>query len=246
MDTTDLLIAACGIALGGFIKGATGAAAPVIGVPVLALVFDVPLAVSVFAILNVFSNAWQAWNYRIHQTSKKLVWGLSLAGAFGIIIGSYLLATLHMDLLMAALAILVLLYVTLRLARPNWALARKRAETLAPVAGLCGGIMQGAGGISAPASITFLNAMKLERTEFVATIAVFFLVMSSVQVITLTSLGILTLHYAALSVPALIPLFGAMRLGEWAAKRISKVAFDRIVLIILTVIALRLIYGATG
>ena len=43
---------------------------------------------------------------------------------------------------------------------------------------------------------------------------------------------------------AIIPMFGAMPIGEWAAKRVSKAAFDKLILALLAVIALRLSYGA--
>lgn len=104
--------------------------------------------------------------------------------------------------------------------------------------------MQGAGGLSAPVSVTFLNAMKLERSEFIATIAVFFLTMSFVQIPALAALGILTPERAAMSLLATIPLFGAMPIGAWLARRISRETFDRVILALLAVIALRLLYAA--
>lgn len=244
MDISDLILAGLGIALGGFLKGATGAGAPVIGVPILALVLNVPTAVAIFAILNLLTNVWQGWTYRNHIGSHRLVWGMAIAGALGATIGSVILATLSTDILMGTLAVVVFFYVGLRLTKPEWGIARKRGEKLAPVAGLIGGVMQGAGGISAPVSITFLNAMKLSRSEFIATISVFFVAMSLVQIPMLTALGILTWKQVILSVPAAVPLFGAIPLGEWMAKRISKQTFDRIVLALLTMIALRLLYGA--
>ena len=107
-----------------------------------------------------------------------------------------------------------------------------------------GGIMQGAGGVSAPVSVTFLNAMRLERLEFIATIAVFFAMMSLVQFPTLWSLGIMTPERAALGLAAALPLFGAMPLGAWLARHISREVFDRIILALLAIIACRLLYGA--
>ena len=104
--------------------------------------------------------------------------------------------------------------------------------------------MQGAGGISAPVSVTFLNAMRLDRREFVATISVFFLMMSVLQIPALISLGLLDWHRAGLAALAALPLFGAMPLGEIAARRISKEAFDRLIVALLAVIALRLMYVA--
>lgn len=102
--------------------------------------------------------------------------------------------------------------------------------------------MQGAGGISAPVSVTFLNAMRLPREEFIATISVFFVAMSLVQIPSLAYLGILTTDRSLMAIAAAVPMFLAMPLGEWAAKFMSKAVFDRIILILLAAIAIRLIW----
>ena len=86
--------------------------------------------------------------------------------------------------------------------------------------------------------------MKLDRREFIATITMFFCAMSVVQIPTLAGLGILTPQVALLSAGAMIPLFAGMPVGAWLAQRISKAAFDRLILVLLAVIALKLIYDA--
>lgn len=244
MDATDLIFAAFGVAMGGFLKGATGAGAPVVGVPILAMVLGVQNAVAIFALLNLFSNIWQAWTYRAFIGDKRLVWSQAIAGAVGALLGTFLLAWLSTDALLAGIAGIVFIYIGLRLSRPDWKLERDRGAKLAAPAGLIGGLMQGAGGISAPVSVTYLNAMRMERSEFVATISVFFLMMTTTQIPTLIGLGILNASNAPLALAAAIPLFGAMPLGAYAARHISKDAFDKLVLVLLFVVALRLIYIA--
>lgn len=244
MDLTTLLLAFAGIALGGFLKGATGAGAPVVGVPVLAIVFNVPMAVAIFSVLNLVSNIWQAWAFRNEVTDRRFVWGFALSGAVGAVIGSVLLATLHVNVLMASLAVVVFAYIALRLSRPDWHLPREQGRRIGPVVGLVGGVMQGAGGLSAPVSVTFLNALNLSRSEFIATISVFFLAMSALQVPTLIALDILTLDRAVLAAAAAVPLFLGMPLGSWAARHLSKRAFDRAILTLLAVIAVKLMWDA--
>lgn len=244
MTVFDLVLATCGIALGGFLKGATGAGAPVVGVPILAIIFGVPKAVAIFAVINLMSNIWQSWSYRRAITRPRFVWAFALSGALGAICGSVLLASLSTDLLMGGLACVVFFYIALRLARPNWQLDRTLGERIGPLIGLIGGVMQGAGGISAPVSVTFLNALRLERSEFIATISVFFVMMSAFQIPTLIGLGVLTWDRAGLALLAAIPLFGAMPVGEAMAKRVSKETFDKLILLLLTVVAIRLMYAA--
>ena len=246
MDAQDLLIAAIGVGLGGFLKGATGAGAPVVGVPILAMVLGVQNAVAIFALMNLFSNIWQAWAYRAEIRNMRFVWSQAIAGAIGAFLGTFLLAWLSTDVLLAGVACIVFLYVGLRLLRPDWQLDRTLGYRLAAPAGLVGGLMQGAGGISAPVSVTYLNAMRLDRSEFVATISVFFMMMAGTQVPALIAVGLLNTTNATLALFACIPLFGAMPIGAYAARRISKEAFDKLVLALLILVALRLTYLALG
>ena len=44
------------------------------------------------------------------------------------------------------------------------------ARRFGPLVGFVGGTLQGAAGISAPVSITFLNAIKLPRLTFIAVV----------------------------------------------------------------------------
>jgi uncharacterized membrane protein YfcA len=244
MSAPEFLMAFLGIALGGFLKGATGAGAPVVGVPLLALIFGVPKAVAIFSVLNLMSNAWQAWSYRDGWGSRRFVAQFAAGGALGAAAGTVLLASLSTDVLMGGLAAVVFFYIALRFARPDWQIPRARGERLAGPAGLVGGLMQGAGGISAPVSVTFLNAMRIERREFIATISAFFFVMSAFQIPTLVAFGVLDFERAGLAVMAAIPLFGAMPLGEWAARRVSKATFDKMILVLLSVVALKLAFQA--
>jgi uncharacterized membrane protein YfcA len=244
MDAADIVIALFGIALGGFLKGATGAGTPVVGVPILAIVFGVPKAVAIFSVLNLMSNAWQAWAYRGSVGRTRFVAMFAAAGALGAAAGSVLLATLPTEILMGSLSAIVFFYIALRLLRPDWRIERARGEAVAAPVGLVGGLMQGAGGISAPVSVTFLNAMRLERSEFIATISIFFFMMSVLQIPSLAALGVLTWDRAGLAVLAAIPLFAAMPLGERAARHVSKETFDRMILVLLAVVALRLGYAA--
>ena len=82
----DLRVAGCGIGsilmdwfniaclvpafyFGGVLKGATGAGAPIIAIPIISLLYDVPTAVAAFTIPNFPSNVWHSWKFRSHQTT---------------------------------------------------------------------------------------------------------------------------------------------------------------------------------
>ena len=239
-----LLLIALAFAAGGVLKGAIGAGVPVIVVPIMALYHGVPFAVAVFALPSLLSNGWQGWRYRAHLLPARFLILLTLGAGLGAAIGSVLLAALSGPVLMGTVAGMTLAYVAFRFARPHWVLERHVADRLVMPAGLVAGVMQGAAGISAPVSITFISAMRLPREAFIATISVFFLSMSVVQIPALWSLGILTPDRLALSLAACVPLFGGMPVGNALARYMARETFDRIVMALLVVIAVRLAWAA--
>ena len=241
-----LIMALVAFALGGVLKGAIGAGTPVVAVPIMALYYGVPFAVAVFALPSLLSNLWQAWKYRAALLPRRFVVPLGLGAAAGAAIGSVMLANLSSATLMGGVAAMTLAYVGSRLARPGWTLPDTAAQRIVwPVATLSG-ILQGAAGISAPVSITYLNAMRLGRESFIATISLFFGSMSLVQVPLLAYLGVLTSERLTLSAIACVPLFAAMAAGAWMARFIPRDTFDRIVMALLVLIALRLLWQAVA
>lgn len=244
MEWTGIVLGALALALGGVLKGATGAGAPLLAVPILAMLYDVPLAVAIFTLPNLFSNIWQGWRFREHQVAPALTWGFALAGAAGAGVGSAMLVSLPSDLLLLGVAGAVFLYIAFRLAHPGWVLDLAVATRLAAPVGFAGGLLQGAAGVSAPISITFLHAMRIERLAFIATISVFFVAMAVTQIPLLAVWGVLTPQRALLSAAALLPLVAGMPLGAMLARRFSKEFFDRLILVLLALIAARLVLHA--
>lgn len=244
MEVEALALAAVALALGGVLKGAVGAGAPVVAIPIIALLYSVPVAVVVFTIPNLVSNAWQVWAYRDDLLAPRFVWSYAGGGAIGAFFGSVVLALVAGEILLAILGCIVFAYIALRLWKRDWMLSRDLADRIVLPVGLVAGLMQGAGGISAPVSITFLNAMRLERGAFIATISAIFGAMAVVQIPSLMALGVMTPTLTLWSVLAVVPLFGAMPLGAWLGQRINKEVFDRLILILLAVVALKLFYDA--
>ena len=241
---TGIVLAIIGLFLGGLLKGATGAGAPIIAVPVMALWFNVPLAVTIFAIPNLLANVWQAWTYRADRLPRRFMVMFAGGGALGTLAGTVLLANLPGKALTLVVALAVFLYVAFRLARPNWKLAYPLAEKLSGVFGTLGGVLFGSTGVSAPVSLSFLNAMKLERRTFVATVTVFFVMMGLVQVPMLIGYGLMDGRKFLLSLSAILPIWAGMPVGAWLARHISRETFDKVILAVLTVIAIRLAWGS--
>lgn len=240
LDPASVSIIFAALALGGVLKGATGAGVPVVAVPVMAAFFDVRLAVALMTIPNLVSNIWQLWYYRASLLRGPLTVLFALGGAIGAALGTVLLATLPAEGLMLGVAAAVTGYIALRVAVPALRLTEAQGRVLSGPTGLIGGILQGAAGISAPVSISFLNAMRLARPAFIATISAYFAAMTLTQIPSLVVAGLMTWPIFALGLVALLPIFGFMPVGSWLARRLSPRAFDRLVLVFLSLLALKL------
>ena len=243
IDLQTLTIVGLAFAMGGVIKGATGAGAPLIAVPVMTSFFDIRFAVAVFVLPNLITNLYQGLIYRHALKDRLFLLVLCLSAAVGSFAGSLMLYQAASGVLEMMMAGLIMFYVTFRFANPGWQLSLKTAHKLYPPVGFTAGFLQGAVGISAPASLTFLNAIRFERSEFIVIVSAFFTTMSIIQLPTLSYFGLMQTEHVVLGSLAIIPLMAGMLLGARMLRHASAELFDKIILLILIGIAIRLIWA---
>lgn len=239
-----MLIALLTLLAAGIVKGAIGSGIPVIVVPVLTMLYDVRLAIAMLVASNLFSNAIQVWQYRRHLLPLRFLAAFSLAGCVGIVLGTWGLVMLSQTLLSLGVASAIVLYLVIKLARRKMALPFAVAERIVLPVGLLAGVLQGAAGMSAPASVTFLNAMQLERRVFIGSISVFFVAITIVQIPALITTGILTLERSLYSFIAFLAILVAMPIGAKLGKRLPHRWFDNLIMLLLAGIALKIIADA--
>ena len=244
MFSDPLIIIAILVAfsLGGILKGATGAGAPIITIPVIAAFYDVRIAVIIMVIPNLLTNIGQLYQFRKTILPKFFTLSFAIGGGIGAFLGTILLVNLSIKILTLSVAFIVIVYILLKLLVPSWKLTYDKAKKLVFLMGSLGGVLQGTAGLSAPISITFLNSMKLERNQFIPTISVYFGVMSIFQMPTLYYYNFLNLEIILVSCISTLVLLSFMPIGSWIAKSVSKESFDKITLILLGFIAFRIIY----
>lgn len=236
-----LLVVILGLGLSGFVKGATGVGLPLVAVPALAAFIGVPHALAILVVPLIVTNVWQVWRYRAQREGTEFLIRLLPAGALGIALGTWALATLPLRALSSVLAWMVVAYVVLQLARPNLRISEPAVRTMAPAVGLIAGVLQGATGISAPVSITFVHAAGLTRHAFVFAISSMFLLFAIVQFGALAVAGIMTWGRFLEGWVALLPIMVTMPIGAWASRLLSRKAFDRLILGMLSAMALKLL-----
>ena len=242
-DPLSLLAIALAMAMGGVLKGATGAGAPILAVPLMTAIYDVRVAVAVMVIPSIVTNVAQARRYRADRVEPGFAGKMATAGAIGVALGSVLLVSLPVGALQLSMAVMIAAYVAMRLGRPDLKLELPQARRLVWPAGFLGGALQGAVGLSAPVSLTFLNAMRLPRPVFIFTVSVYFVTMSIAQLAVQGPLGIMTRELALLSLLAVLPLVAAMPLGEAIGRRFAPRTFDLAILGFLALLAVRLVWA---
>lgn len=228
---------------GGILKGITGIGAAIVSVPVMAALTDLRLAVLVTVLPNLFTNLRQAVQYRDARSRGDFMLPFLATVSLGVVIGTHLLVHLPERLLEFLVAGMVLAFVAFRLARPEWQMAPAAARRLAWPVGLISGVLQGATGIAGPPVIAYLNAMRPSREAFLGTIAIVFLVFSTMQLVTLASLGMLGAGLVLLGAGALGVLLMGMEIGARIARFIPARIFDRVILGLLCVVALKMLSG---
>ncbi len=241
MPLEDVVLMALALGGGGLVKGATGMGLPLIALPILAIFLSVPHAVAIMCVIGIATNALQVWRFRADLWTADFLPALLASGVVGIGLGTWLLAALPERMLSVLLGLLLVGYVVLRLISPHFALSRPAGRRLAPGVGLVAGALQGATGISSPVGVTFIHSLRLNRTAHVFAISAMFLLFSAVQLPALAFAGVMNWPVFLQGMFAIAPAVGAMPLGAWLSGKLSQRAFDRLVLVLLAVVAVQLV-----
>lgn len=230
------------LACGGILKGATGAGAPILAIPAMAAFHDVRFAIVVMTVPNVITNLLQAWQNRHHRLGAGFLLPFLLSAAVGVVLGTWVLVEVDSRTLSLVVALAVLLYLALRVTKASWRLSPPFAARLAAPFGLLSGIVQGSAGISAPVSLSFINAMQLDRLTFMSTVSLLFVTFGSIQIPALALTGVLTLTGFLISCAALLPLLLGMPIGAFLARTVSRETFDRLIMILLAGLATKMLW----
>lgn len=227
---------------GGVIKGATGVGAPFVAVPVITALFDIRMAIVALVVPNLVTNTWQFWQYRRKIEWRGFIVPFVAGGTVGVLLGTWLLTTLPTQVLTACVAVAVYGYIILRIIKADWVLAQNIGRRLSFPIGAASGALQGSIGISAPISMTYLNAMRLDRTVFMGSMSLLFLTFGIIQFPLLVWVGVMTSEGLLLSLCAVVALSSGMPVGALLVSRINPATFDKIILILLALVATSLLW----
>lgn len=244
LSSTDLLVIAAAIALGGLAKGITGIGMPLVAVPIMAEFLGVERAVIVMAIPATLTNAWLVWLQRDDANEvSEMPWLLSF-GCIGVVAGTWVLYVASERSLMIVLGIWIVIYLLLHFFHPGRILSIRARRRAAPFVGAFAGIFQGALGISAPVFATYLHALRLRPGAFVFAVTLPFATLGFVQCVAYAWVGLFTQQLLLASCFALLPALITIPLGARIRSTIDQRLFDYLVMLVIAVMGIRLFYKA--
>ena len=230
-----------GVAVAAFVKGAVGFGYPLIATPLLALATDVRTAVAVLILPNILMDSVQVIRRPGVVAALRRHAPLIVSGVVGTVIGTQFLAALSTRGLLLTLAVTLLLFVAVSVARPAWRLPPRTERPLAPVVGLAAGVLGGMTNTPAVVLTPYYLAIGLAKTEFVRVVSATFLTLKLTQLAAVWQVGLLDRRVFLGSLAATGVSLAAFSLGLRAQDRVPQATFHRMVLALLTVVAVAML-----
>jgi len=242
LELDSVIIITVAMAIGSFVKGATGQGLPQIAIPVMATFLGVEAAVVIMTIPGIVTNTWLMWKHRHHFSGTRDLPVLLVTGTAGVVAGTILLDSLNDNVLSLTLASVIVGYAVIFFTHPSLRLEPEVTRYTSAPLGMASGVLQGATGGSGPLLATYLHGYRLDKQVYVISITTIFQVFAVVQSVTLVGVGLYTTELFFLSLLSLIPIMAMLGVGVRLTDRISRRTFDLIVLAVLLATAVKLIF----
>lgn len=241
LSTALVVVALTAISVGALIKGMTGLGLPLIAVPSIATFTSVEEAVILMIIPTFGSNLWLVASHRRFVGLVRTHLPFLLAGFLGGVFGTFALVAVDDRWLKLTLAAWLALYL-LQFTFGNFLQSIFQAKgTGAAVVGFTGGTIQGATGVSAHIVAPYFHGRHVAAEAYAFLIASAFLTFSAAQLVTASSAQLFTPERLVLGCIALVPTLLFTRIGIAFAGKISRSAFQKLLIALFVVMEVKLI-----
>lgn len=242
MDVTFYFVVVVAGLLIGLSKGGLGAVLVVLVAPILSLVMPTSEALSFSLPLLIFADVlalyiyWKKWdsNYLRLMVPAAIV---------GIVVGTWLLATLPDIAMRRILGIFTLIFILFRVLS-----ARLMTVEYQPrnwhgyLTGAVSGLGSSLANSGSPPFTVYMLMQEVSPEVFVGTTTIFFAIVNTLKLPAQMAAGLMSFDrlLATLWVVPIV-VFGVW-VGQWMIKRINQVVFERILLLLLFIVSMVLIF----
>lgn len=230
--------------MGGLGKGVSGFGMPMISISIMTIVLPVELALPLNAVTPLILNFWQAGPPKLVLANARWLWPVIIGLAVGTYLGTLLLTRLDPDVVLGVIGIAILVFCALSLTRVMPSLAPRYARPVGFLVGTVAGVTGALTTLQGAPLVMFLVALGLGHRDFVSALGLLFLVGSGILVIAFGSVGYLNATTAPWALIGVLPAGLGMWTGRKLAGRLDPIAFRRVVLVFLAVLAVNLLRRA--
>lgn len=225
-----ILACAAALLLSGLVKGVLSLGLPLVGMPLLTLVVDVPTAVAILMIPLVLSNLIQAIEGPGTLAMLRRFWPLIVCVIGGTFLGTALFAALDRHVLLITVGVLAIVLSTFSITQPHVTISRRMEPWLGPPVGFVAGVIGGMSTLFGPLLAVYVVGLKMPRDDFVKAISLLFLIASVCLTIGGTVQGTAGVKELTWSALAMIPVYGGMLIGQRVRRYINPEQFRFLVL----------------
>ena len=242
-DLTTILV---GVALlfAAFVKGTSGMGFPLIATPMVALLLDIRVAITILIIPNIVMDIAQIFRGGFPSAVLRRFGWFFLLTVIGVFLGTKVLVTLPLWALNLGLGIMVLAFVISNWLNLEFTISPRLEKILNPPAGFISGFINGLTNAAGPALAIYLYSLKLEKREFIRSIATMFMVTKLSQLAAVSTWNLFNRSTLALSVEVTLFVLLGFYAGLKTQDRINKETFSRWLLLLLFIIGATLIVRA--
>ena len=226
---------ALGVFAGYALRGATGFGAGLVVIPMLAFVMPFEVVIPVLSAMGIFASSGQAWHQRRHidATSRKALVALLGWALLGVALGLALFALLASRLLLNLFGVFLTAYALWSL-RPHAPPRAQPRRAVVAASGISGALVATLfGGMAGPFFAVYLDALRLGRARFRATMSTVLFLLSIVRVAGYGGLGLYDARVGALLVVMMPVMVVGMVVGERVHQRLSDARFQKVVAVLL-------------
>ncbi len=242
-DATYLIVG-LSLLLAAFVKGATGLGFPLIATPMIALLLDIRTAVTVLILPNLFMDSAQVVRdglpYEIFRRFKALI----VPTIIGVFLGTLVLVKLPLWILNACLGVMVLVFVISSVLKFEFTVSPRSEKVLSPICGFVSGFLNGMTNAAGPTLAIYLYSLKLEKRNFVKSIATIFVTTKLSQLVAISTWNLFSWYTIKLSLLVLLFALAGFYAGIKAQDRVNQQTFNRGLMTLLSLVGATLIARA--
>jgi uncharacterized membrane protein YfcA len=231
--------------LAGFVKGVIGLGLPPVSMGLLAVAMPPAHALAIVIVPAILTNIWQTFAGPHLRDIMRRLWPLMLGLAIGTGLNAGMMTGPYARYGTIFLGILLVTYAVVGLRKFSFSVSRHNEKWVGGMVGLISGVISAATGVQVIPSMPYLQAIDMEKDEFVQALGVFFTVGTLALALNLTAAGLLDASTALPGIVALVCSFTGMVIGQAVRARLEAETFRRWFLISMICLGIYLVLAAT-